>query len=1079
MVRWLSRREEARDALLAMDGQPCSPKAKRRKTRSMAQLMRMPCEGTGAKRMEKDVVDAEKETTNHVVERVEATCSRNGLLLDGTCGIDLNAPVHVQEKTHVAPAVEETTDPNEAERCREDAADLQTQAKTTVQPAAVPIADNPGCTHKTNADVPGCTAAPSSYGPTHAKPIARKANGVCNKGECDFAPKAAIDPVRRPAPGHRDGSMPEEAPSTTPPKEGLHDRGLGQAGTRSRSQQIHRETPGTSAAAPAGTRKNRRCVSRPTRKTAEASSGVFPAAELVESFRTFEKERKSRIVLSQWPLKELNPWTTVGRWIASTWDEGLFYVGRIVYYDSWTRCNLIQYLDGDEEFSIPSKRVRYIVLTYPGEILPLHPKHEAEGKCAVFKRNGCAPGEVVWMHAPGGHPWPALVVSPLDLLHATCAGEDTLKGLLSTVCVQCFGSYEYHALPPAQCSSFLDSIQVASARSPTNSTSFSLAIQETLTYLEKGELPSTMIPKNMDRPEEWLPVVTADPKILSDFQPLRMSKDEVKSRLAKMREERVQERLEKIANMQGTQTLPLEQKGNTSTQQLPKSKKKKELEGILQRRSPSEYKDVTRKKEKPEANASAVAKSPSAKSFTPVEYEQLPWNCYVCNEWEEYEENMLLDCSKCGTLVHMHCYGVSENPNGGLWLCDVCKEGLEETPTCALCPVQNGRAMKRTSCGRWVHSACAMWIPEVYYEDPEKMDIVSGLEMVPKVRFQLQCGVCRVSHGACLQCDQPQCYNSYHVLCARHRGYRMDILETFDEHTEELTRISMCRRHSPLAPPEAALAAEGQCDATSSGSFELENKGWQEGCSRAHAFSGRTVGRRAQVGARKRTFLYSLPYVIHGRMKHGQSILSHSVRRQGKASFKSHPAPKDLEVLTNKEKMELMRDTQGQRITIGKSAIHGWGAFCKVSHRKGDLVVEYVGGIARSVICDLRESRDYKSLVGAGTYLFKVTHEFAVDATRCGNIAHLINHSCEPNCYSRVLKVDSAEHIVIVALRDLEAGEELTYDYRFSSDEDLQCNCGSASCRGTVNFDGMSKDYFTAPTVELLHLTQTRQVSDS
>jgi hypothetical protein len=33
----------------------------------------------------------------------------------------------------------------------------------------------------------------------------------------------------------------------------------------------------------------------------------------------------------------------------------------------------------------------------------------------------------------------------------------------------------------------------------------------------------------------------------------------------------------------------------------------------------------------------------------------------------------------------------------------------------------------------------------------------------------------------------------------------------------------------------------------------------------------------------------------------------------------------------------------------------------------------------------------------------------------------------------------------------LEAGEELTYDYRFSGDEQLRCNCGAARCRGMVN----------------------------
>lgn len=53
-----------------------------------------------------------------------------------------------------------------------------------------------------------------------------------------------------------------------------------------------------------------------------------------------------------------------------------------------------------------------------------------------------------------------------------------------------------------------------------------------------------------------------------------------------------------------------------------------------------------------------------------------------------------------------------------------------------------------------------------------------------------------------------------------------------------------------------------------------------------------------------------------------------------------------------------------------------------------------------------------------------------------GNIAHLLNHSCAPNCYSRTLSVRCAstgrlaDHVVIFAQRAIAAGEELTYDYR-------------------------------------------------
>lgn len=56
-----------------------------------------------------------------------------------------------------------------------------------------------------------------------------------------------------------------------------------------------------------------------------------------------------------------------------------------------------------------------------------------------------------------------------------------------------------------------------------------------------------------------------------------------------------------------------------------------------------------------------------------------------------------------------------------------------------------------------------------------------------------------------------------------------------------------------------------------------------------------------------------------------------------------------------------------------------------------------------------------------------------------------INHSCEPN-------VGFAGNVVLVAMHDVAAGEELTTDYALfdDSDEVMACACGAASCRGTV-----------------------------
>ena len=63
------------------------------------------------------------------------------------------------------------------------------------------------------------------------------------------------------------------------------------------------------------------------------------------------------------------------------------------------------------------------------------------------------------------------------------------------------------------------------------------------------------------------------------------------------------------------------------------------------------------------------------------------------------------------------------------------------------------------------------------------------------------------------------------------------------------------------------------------------------------------------------------------------------------------------------------------------------------------------------------------------------------------------NHSCEPNCGFSAIDAS-----LVVAIRDIEPGEELTYDYQTMDTEasyyaGLDCKCGSRKCRGKLKFD--------------------------
>jgi uncharacterized protein len=73
-------------------------------------------------------------------------------------------------------------------------------------------------------------------------------------------------------------------------------------------------------------------------------------------------------------------------------------------------------------------------------------------------------------------------------------------------------------------------------------------------------------------------------------------------------------------------------------------------------------------------------------------------------------------------------------------------------------------------------------------------------------------------------------------------------------------------------------------------------------------------------------------------------------------------------------------------------------------------------------------------------------HLVALDEAEYEPVMLFINHSCEPN-------VGFAGNIVLVAMRDVAAGEELTTDYALFDDADdpMTCNCGAPSCRGTIS----------------------------
>jgi len=127
-------------------------------------------------------------------------------------------------------------------------------------------------------------------------------------------------------------------------------------------------------------------------------------------------------------------------------------------------------------------------------------------------------------------------------------------------------------------------------------------------------------------------------------------------------------------------------------------------------------------------------------------------------------------------------------------------------------------------------------------------------------------------------------------------------------------------------------------------------------------------------------------------------------------------------------------------LIIRSSAIHAAGCYSTTAVRKGTRVAEYTGP---------RLSKDEADAANEDspiTYLFGLGDGAVVIDGHC--MAMFINHSCNPNCETEEIR----GRVWIKAIRKIEPGEEITYDYCLydGGDDEAMCNCGAKKCRGTM-----------------------------
>jgi SET domain-containing protein len=142
----------------------------------------------------------------------------------------------------------------------------------------------------------------------------------------------------------------------------------------------------------------------------------------------------------------------------------------------------------------------------------------------------------------------------------------------------------------------------------------------------------------------------------------------------------------------------------------------------------------------------------------------------------------------------------------------------------------------------------------------------------------------------------------------------------------------------------------------------------------------------------------------------------------------------------------------GRRIQVRRSGVHGRGVYALQALSKGETLVEYIG----EVISWKEALRRHPSNPDDPnhTFFFHLDDKHVIDAGVGGNAARWINHACKPNCEAD----EDDGRVFIKALRKIEPGEELFYDYGLTIDErytpklkrEYACRCGARQCRGTM-----------------------------
>lgn len=139
-----------------------------------------------------------------------------------------------------------------------------------------------------------------------------------------------------------------------------------------------------------------------------------------------------------------------------------------------------------------------------------------------------------------------------------------------------------------------------------------------------------------------------------------------------------------------------------------------------------------------------------------------------------------------------------------------------------------------------------------------------------------------------------------------------------------------------------------------------------------------------------------------------------------------------------------MKNFIDPRVKIKKSQISGQGLFALAPIKKGELVIKYGGGV-------IVTNEEFEEGFAKGIYQpesaihFDEDHKWVTLASEPDLEDATINHSCDPNLWFQ-------NGWSLVARKNIDAGEEITFDYATGETYPLnsECKCGAKNCRKKI-----------------------------